>query len=266
MPQVSVVSVRRPPRTLSVLFLGVMLALTGQPVARAADSESLLGVLAGMGTYYAVKNLPDEPMTKAAGKSTEKMLWDAMPVGLNVSGLPGGKDGDIAMVDTKDIKRLKESLERCMLSLEKLEQGDAFGAVVYGAEAGLKFTGSRAAGVISGGADIHKSFSAGDYDQAAFQSLKLMVRKYAESATGEQFLANLFGGASGVVVVKLGLDAADFWWESRQELERQTSGRRIETLLGRIQSDRQLFHGVGSGRKVGQGDPVPVTAESTSTV
>ncbi|MDO8329952.1 MAG: nuclear transport factor 2 family protein [Fluviicoccus sp.] len=256
----------RPPRTLSALCVGMVLAMAGQPVARAADSDSLLGVLAGVGTYYAVKNLPDEPMTKAAGKSAEKMLWDAMPVGLSVSELPGGKDGDIGIVDTKEIKRLKDSLDRALQSFEKLENGDAFGAAVLGAEAGLKFTGSKSAGVITGGVDIQKSFSAGDYDQAAFQTLKLMVSQYADSKAGEQFLANLFGGASGVVVVKLGLDAADFWWESRQELERQTSGRRIETLLGRIQSDRHLFHGVGSGRKVGQGDPVPVTAESVDYV
>jgi hypothetical protein len=133
-------------------------------------------------------------------------------------------------------------------------------------DAYLAGQGSSHAGIVGEGVGIYRNIEAGKYDQAAYDTAKTGITRYAASEGGKKYLATLFGGASGVLVVQAGIWAADQAWKSRQAVQEAVRDTRLQVLFYRIESDHALFKGASSGRKLGEGDPIPSSAEAVDRV
>jgi hypothetical protein len=107
-------------------------------------------------------------------------------------------------------------------------------------------------GRISAGVDILGKAGIGEYSEAAISAAMLGITEYAGSEAGKAMLAVV--GLS-TVSVNVAIAAVQVYRASVAELEKQTIGRQLESLYGKIESDPVLKN---RNRTLGQGDPIPV--------
>ncbi len=107
-------------------------------------------------------------------------------------------------------------------------------------------------GRISGAIDILGKAGTGEYSEAAISAAMLGISEYAGSEAGKALL-----GVVGLstISVNVAIAAVQTYRASVAELEKQTIGRQLEALYGRIESDPVLKN---RNRTLGQGDPIPV--------
>ncbi len=115
---------------------------------------------------------------------------------------------------------------------------------------------SRISGVIDIGGKVYSE----DYTEAAISASLLGISEYAGSASGKALLAAV--GLS-TATVTAATTAFQIWRASVAELEKQQTGVKLESLYGSIEADPVLKpRAAQSGRKLGEGDPIPVTPAS----
>lgn len=99
----------------------------------------------------------------------------------------------------------------------------------------------------------------GQYEQLAVDLWKEGLNKAASTEMAKEIFAKLGVGSN---VVGLAVKALELTADSYIALNNETKGARLEALYGSLESDKKLFKGKSSGRKLGEGNPIPVTREA----
>ena len=116
--------------------------------------------------------------------------------------------------------------------------------------------------------DAGSKLASGEVAEAGLSLLLTTLSEAAgtESAkAGERALLGLmFKDAATMAVqptfvINAAITAFQIWRESVKQVEETKAAAQVETLYYRIQSDKALFRGAGSGRTLGTGDPIPAT-------
>ncbi len=117
---------------------------------------------------------------------------------------------------------------------------------------------SQAIGRLTAVLDAGGKVYAGQYDDAAVSAALTGFSELAGTESGKALLS-----AYGITppMVSAVVVSVQVWWESRKALAKEVSGRMIQSLYGAVEQMTR-----SSGRKLGKGDPYPVTPENVEKV
>lgn len=73
-------------------------------------------------------------------------------------------------------------------------------------------------------------------------------------------------GVQGAAIFNTAAFAFQVYLESRKAVAEKTAATKLESLYGAIEADKSIYKGASSGRKLGEGDPIPVNRSTVGHV
>ncbi len=145
---------------------------------------------------------------------------------------------------------------------------DHFKDTAYGEKYGAFYSeANKLANRIIAVAQISRAAGAGDTQGVALTGALTAFNELMATEAAAAYIKQMaIPGVQSAAVFNTAAFAFQVYMESRSVLAEKTRDTKLESLYGAIEGDKSLYQGAASGRKLGEGDPIPVRRASIEHV